>query len=89
MPQEMKENRRSLFFVAGYVLPSGLCLLLATQWFLKTPFASHECSDAFPQFAGLLMIGPGIVIVGVIREGNPFFHRMALVIRVPIWLGTL
>ncbi len=35
------------------------------------------------------MIGLGIVIVSVIREGNPFFYRMALLIRIPIWLGTL
>jgi hypothetical protein len=89
MPREMKRTRRSLFYLAGYLFPTGLCLLLAPQWFLKLLFANHEYSDAFPQFSGALLLGLGIVVVSVIRAGNPFFYRMTLMVRIPIWLCTL
>jgi hypothetical protein len=89
MNGEMRRTRRSLFYLAGYLFPTGLSLLLAPQWFLKLLFANHEYSDAFPQFAGSLLIGLGIVVVSVIRNGNPFFYRMTLIVRIPLWLCTL
>ncbi len=89
MNGEMKRTRRSLFYLAGYLFPTGLGLLLAPQWFMKLLFANHEYSDAFPQFSGALLIGLGIVVVNVIRYGNPLFYRMTLLVRIPIWLCTL
>jgi hypothetical protein len=89
MNGEMKRTRRSLFYLAGYLFPTGLGLLLAPQWFMKLLFANHEYSDAFPQFSGVLLIGLGIVVVNVILYGNPLFYRMTLLVRIPLWLGTL
>jgi uncharacterized protein YjeT (DUF2065 family) len=89
MNGEMKRTRRSLFYLAGYLFPTGLGLLLAPQWFMKLLFANHEYSDAFPQFSGALLIGLGIVVVNVIRYGSPLFYRMTLLVRIPIWLCTL
>jgi hypothetical protein len=89
MNAEMKKTRRSLFYLAGYLFPTGLGLLLAPQWFMKLLFANHEYSDAFPQFSGTLMIGIGIVVVHVILYGNPLLYRMTLLVRIPMWLCTL
>jgi uncharacterized protein YjeT (DUF2065 family) len=89
MNGEMKRTRGSLFYLAGYLFPTGLCLLLAPQWFMKLLFANHEYSDAFPQFSGTLLIGIGIVVVTVILYGNPLFYRMTLAVRISLWLGTL
>ena len=89
MKSEMKRTRRSLYYLAGYLFPTGLSMLLAPQWFLKLLFANHEYSDGFPQFAGSLLIGLGIVVVTVIRYGNPIFYRMTLIVRITIWLCTV
>ena len=85
----MKKTRRSLFYLAGYLFPTGLGLLLAPQWFMKLLFANHTYPDAFPQFAGTLLIGLGIVVVHVIRYGNPVLYRMTLAVRIPLWFCTL
>jgi hypothetical protein len=85
----MKKTRRSLFYLAGYLFPTGFCLLLAPQWFMKLLFANHEYSDAFPEFSGSLLIGLGIVVATVIRHGNPILYRMTLLVRIPIWLCVL
>ncbi len=85
----MKRTRLSLFYLAGYLYPTGLCLLLAPQWFMKLLFANHEYSDAVPQFSGVLLIGLGIVVTTVILYGTPVFYRMTLIVRIPLWLGTL
>src|SRR5215813_2734919 len=89
MKHEMKRTRFSLFYLAGYLFPTGLCMLLAPQWFMKLLFANHEYPDAFTQFSGSLLIGLGIVVVNVIRYGNPVFYRMTLMVRITIWLCTL
>jgi hypothetical protein len=89
MDTEMRKTRRSLYYLAGYLFPTGLCMILAPQWFLKLLFANHEYSDAFPQFSGALLIGLGIVVVTVIRYGNPIFYRMTLIVRITIWLCTV
>jgi len=89
MNGEMKRTRLSLYYLAGYLFPTGLCLLLAPQWFMKLLFANHEYSDAFPQFSGVLLIGIGVVVVTVILYGNPIFYRMTLIVRIIFWLGTL
>lgn len=87
--REMNKTRRSLFYLAGYLFPTGLGLLLAPQWFMKLLFVNHEYSDAFPQFSGILLVGLGIVVVSVILKGDPFFYRMTLLVRIPIWIATL
>jgi hypothetical protein len=89
MNGEMKKTRRSLFYLAGYLFPTGLGLLLFPQSFMKLLFANHEYSDAFPQFSGTLLIGLGIVVVSVIIYGNRIFYRMTLMVRIPLWLCTL
>src|ERR1035437_7297271 len=89
MNGEMKKTRRSLDYLAGYLFPTGLCLLLAPQWSLKLLFANDDDSDAFPQFSGTLLIGLGIIVVTVILYGNPVLYRMTLIVRITLWVCTL
>ncbi|MEQ1945588.1 MAG: hypothetical protein ABL995_00260 [Bryobacteraceae bacterium] len=85
----MKKTRLSLFYLAGYLIPTGLSLFFAPQWTLKALFASGEYTDVFPQFAGSLMVALGIIVLAVIRYGNPVFYRTTLIVRVWIWLSVL
>jgi uncharacterized protein YjeT (DUF2065 family) len=83
----MHRTRLSLYYLAGYLFPTGLALFFAPQAFMKMLFSNQQYSDAFPQFSGLLLIGLGIVVVTVIRHGNPILYRMTLIIRIVLWTG--
>jgi uncharacterized protein YjeT (DUF2065 family) len=83
----MNRTRLSLYYLAGYLFPTGLALLFAPQAFLKMLFSNQQYSDAFPQFAGVLLIGLGIVVLTVIRYGSPIFYRMTLILRLVLWAG--
>lgn len=83
----MNRTRWSLLYLAGYLLPTGLGLYFAPQLFLKLLLADQQYSDAFPQFAGILMVGLGIVVVTVIMYGSPVFYRMTLILRLILWAG--
>lgn len=83
----MHRTRLSLYYLAGYLFPTGLALFFVPQTFMKLLFSNQQYSDAFPQFSGLLLIGLGIVVVTVIRHGNPIFYRMTLIIRIVLWTG--
>ena len=83
----MNRTRLSLFYLAGYLIPTGLGLLLAPQYFIRLLLSNQQYSDAFPQFAGILMVGLGIVVLTVILYGNPIFYRMTLIVRIVLWTG--
>jgi hypothetical protein len=85
----MNRTRLSLFYLAGYLFPTGLGLLFAPQTFMKLLFSNQQYNDAFPQFSGNLLIGIGIVVVTVILYGNQIWYRMTLVVRIVLWSGIL
>jgi hypothetical protein len=85
----MRKTRLSLFYLAGYLLPTGLCLVFAPQWTLKLLFANHEYTDTFPQFCGSLLVALGILVLSVIRHGSPVFYKATLIVRTWIWLSIL
>lgn len=83
----MNRTRLSLFYLAGYLIPTGLGLYFAPQFFMKLLLSNQQYSDAFPQFAGILLVGLGIVVVTVILYGSPIFYRMTLIVRLVLWSG--
>jgi len=85
----MPKTRRSLFYLATYLTLTGLALLFAPGPFLKLLFANHEYPGAFVQFSGILMLGLAVVVVNVIKYGNPVFYRATLLARIPMWICTV
>lgn len=59
----MNRTRLRLLYLAGYLLPTGLGLLFAPQFFLKLLLSNQQYTDAFPQFSGILLVGLGIVAI--------------------------
>jgi cytochrome c biogenesis protein CcdA len=64
---DMKRTRLSLFYLAGYLLPSGMALLVAPRFFLKLLFFDHDYGDVVPRLVGVLFIVVGIIVVQIIR----------------------
>lgn len=89
MPNTMPKTRRTLFYLASYLLITGLALLFFPDLFLKLAFATREYPGAFVRFSGILMIGLATVVVNIIRFGNKDFYRATLIARVPMWIATL
>ena len=85
----MNRTRLSLFYLAGYLIPTGLGLFFAPQFFMKLLLSNQQYSDAFPRMSGILLVGLGVVVVTVILYGNPIFYRMTLIVRIVLWSGIL
>lgn len=84
----MNRTRLSLFYLAGYLFPTGLGLLFAPQFFLKLLLSDQQYSDAFPQFSGMLLIGLGIVVVTVtILHGNKQMDDTSIIGYTPNMIG--
>ena len=78
----MKRTRLSLFYLAGYLIPSGLLLLLAPRFSLKLLFSNGEYGDVLPRLAGTLLIGLGILIVQIIRLRLDMLYTTVIGVRV-------
>ena len=83
----MNRTRLSLLYLAGYLLPTGLFLYFAPQFFMKLLFSNQHYADAWPQFGGVLLIALGILVVHVILFGNPIWYRATLQVRIVILAG--
>ena len=62
----MTLKRFSLFYLAGYLLPTGLGLMLAPQLVFKLLFSSGEYGDVIPRLAGGLVFALGLVVANII-----------------------
>jgi uncharacterized protein YjeT (DUF2065 family) len=59
----------SLFYLAGYLLPTGLLLLVAPRVTLRLLQSNGDYgSDVFVRVAGLLLLAIGIIVVQIIRR---------------------
>ncbi|NJR74174.1 MAG: hypothetical protein HC773_11955 [Scytonema sp. CRU_2_7] len=77
----MERTRLSLFYLAGYLIPSGVMLLFAPRFALKLMLSNSDYGDVFPRTAGMLVIGLGIMIVQMIRLRLSALYSTTLIVR--------
>ena len=77
----MTRTRFSLFYLAGYLIPAGLLLLLAPTFSTRLLLSNGNYGDVFPRLAGMLLIGLGILVVQIIRLRLDQLYTTTLVIR--------
>jgi uncharacterized protein YjeT (DUF2065 family) len=77
----MERTRLSLFYLAGYMIPSGVMLLFAPRLALKLLLSNSDYGDVFPRTAGMLLIGLGIMIVQMIRLRLSSLYSTTLIVR--------
>jgi hypothetical protein len=85
----MRRTRLSLFYLAGYLIPTGLGLMLAPEFMLRALFSTGSYGDVFPSFAGVLMVALGIIVVQAIRTRSAALYPVTLLVRAVIWLWVL
>jgi hypothetical protein len=88
-PAPLNRTRRSLFYLVGYLIPTGLALLLfpaGTMWLL---LSNGHYDDVFPRVAGLLLIGLGLVVAGIIRYRTEVLYPVTLIPRLMFCVGFI
>jgi hypothetical protein len=85
----MRRTRLSLYYLAGYLLPTGLGLMIAPTPILKALMSSGDYGEIFPRFAGVLMLALGILVVQLIRTRAEALYPATLLVRAVIWLWLL
>lgn len=86
----MKRTRLSLYYLAGYLLLTGLLLLAAPVTTLKLLLSNGDYgSDVFPRVAGLLLLGIGIIVVQIIRNSAEVLYSTTLMLRSVFLVGFL
>ena len=83
----MRRTHLSLFYLAGYVLPSGVLLLVAPT-FISGLLLSNQVYDEAPlRLAGLVLIALGVFVVQLIRHHVEVMYTTTLVVRSILSLG--
>jgi hypothetical protein len=85
----MHRTRLSLFYLAGYLIPTGLGLMFAPGMMMSALFAKGDYGEIFPSFSGVLLLSLGILVVRSIQTRAETLYPATLVVRSIIWLWVL
>lgn len=77
----MERTRLSLFYLVGYLIPSGIMLLIAPRFALKLLLSNGDYGDVFPRAAGMLAVGLGIMLVQMLRLRLRELYSTTLIVR--------
>lgn len=77
----MKKTNLSLYYLAGYLVPTGIGLLFAPQLVFKLLFSNGEYGDVIPRLSGGLILSLGIIVVQIIRLKVEALYTTTLVVR--------
>ena len=83
----MRRTHLSLYYLAGYLLPAGLLLLIAPTFATKLLLSNQTYEEPPLRLAGLLLVALGILIVQIIRHRVEILYTTTLVVRSVISLG--
>jgi uncharacterized protein YjeT (DUF2065 family) len=85
----MHRTYLSLYYLVGYVIPSGLLLLLAPAFATKLLLSNQAYDEAPLRLAGLVLLALGLVIAQIIRYKVDVLYTTTLVVRSVLSLGLL
>ena len=85
----MQRTRRSLFYVAGYLLSGGIGFLFFPQTVLPMFMSNGDYSSVMVRFVGLLLVSLGIFVVQLIRHNARALYSTTLVARSVILLSLV
>ena len=77
----MKKTHLSLYYLIGYLIPSGLLLLVAPQVALKLLFSNGSYGDVMPRLLGMVMLALGVFVLQAIRYRLEVLYTTALAVR--------
>src|SRR5437870_1970915 len=81
MDNSFARTRLSLFYLAGYSLPSGLALLFAPALTLKLLFSNGHYPDVIVRMVGVPLASLGVFIVQTVRYRLTMLYPTTLLVR--------
>jgi uncharacterized protein YjeT (DUF2065 family) len=85
----MRRTHLSLYYLVGYVIPSGV-LLLTVPGFITKLLGSNVAYDEPPlRLAGLVLIALGMLIAQIVRHHVEALYTTTLVVRAVLSTGLL
>jgi hypothetical protein len=88
-PMPPERTRRSLFYLVGYLFPSGVALLLFPAATTRLLLSNGHYDNVFPRVAGRLLIGLALVIAGIIRYRTEVLYPLTLIPRAVFCAGFI
>ena len=77
----MRRTNLSLYYLAGYLVPAGLLLLLVPEWATKLLLSNRTYDYAPFRLVGVLLLVIGILIVQIIRHRLAVLYPVTLIAR--------
>jgi hypothetical protein len=79
----VKKTHLSLYYLAGYLLPAGLALVLVPKFAMTLLFSNRAeaYGDILPRLLGGTLIALGILIVQIIRHRLEILYPTTLAVR--------
>jgi hypothetical protein len=65
----MKLKRIALYYLVGYLVPTGLGLIFVPDLVFKLLFSNGSYGDVIPRLSGSLILALGIIAAEVLRKG--------------------
>jgi uncharacterized protein YjeT (DUF2065 family) len=87
--ESMRRTHLSLFYLAGYLLPAGLLLLLVPEFARKLLLSNRDYDDAPFRLVGVLLMVLVIIVVQIIRHRLEVLYTTTVVARVLISLTLI
>src|SRR5579859_143167 len=87
MENQMGRTRYSLFYLAGYTVPSGLALLFAPALTVKLLFSSGHYPDVILRLVGIVLFALGVFVVQTVRHRLAVLYPTTLFVRSAILLA--
>ena len=85
----MDRTRLSLFYVAGYLLPTGFALILAPEGSLKLLQARGDYGSVMPRLVGILFLALGVIVSYIIYMRARAMYLATLLARAVILAGLV
>ena len=85
--ERLPRTRLSLFYLAGYLVPTGLALLAFPDSTMRLLLSNGHYDDVFPRVSGLLLVGLGLFIAGIIHYRAETLYPLTLLVRLAFCAG--
>src|SRR4051812_27560687 len=77
----MRRTKKSLYYLAGYLIPVGLSLMLFPLQLIKMLFSTGTYDDLWPRLVGVLLLSLGIMITQFIRMNVEQMYTTTMIVR--------
>ena len=85
----MRRTHLSLYYLIGYVVPSGLLLFFAPAFTTQLLFSNQVYSEPALRLAGLVLLALGIFVIRLVRLHVEVMYTTTLIVRSLLSVGLL